>query len=184
MDNAKHTQCGSSSVPDPAFHRFARAVTAVYPAASLGCLPSLASLPSHNHIEAAPRSRMAPRERRDTTSCEYTNEVIRFSAILPSAGSISELECYIVRPSVSRGAANGDVRWREAINGDATIEGKATGFNGQAGLGICPHLRGLLSDQCQNDERPLTRPRRPATPAPRLCPHRTSSAKKIKIKKK
>ena len=62
----------SSFLPVLSFHRFARAVTAVQPS-----VPAPASA-SHNHIAAFRRSRTAPSETRDTTSCEYTSETMSF----------------------------------------------------------------------------------------------------------
>ena len=79
------TQMGSSREPKPILCLSARRVMPLYPSGR----PSASALQSQT--AARDTSRSAPRERRDTRSWEYTNDVIRFLESSQRRGSYAAL---------------------------------------------------------------------------------------------
>lgn len=106
------TQYGSSRLPLPDFHFLALAVTAAYPSSLSFPFDSFA----HNHIAAFFRSRTDPREILDTTSCEYTKDMMRFFERLDRAASVRQLYGRLNQAINKFQDTSVDVRWCETIN--------------------------------------------------------------------
>ena len=88
-NSQKLTQSISSSPPVPSFHLLALEVTAFHPS-PVSTLEDDDSA-SHSHIAAFRRSRTDSKESLDTTSCEYTSEMMRWEVRCESVASVREL---------------------------------------------------------------------------------------------
>jgi len=92
-------------------------------------------------------SRRAPRERRETRSCEYTKDVMRSFERSQRRGSYAALMIKRKHRIGNCGGGPLHLRWGETIDRDASTHGEAAGARGETCLWVGPFLQNKERDR-------------------------------------